>query len=94
MIDGARQDNRGEINTLDEEMEYDCIYWVASQQVTIPEEQLQELGWTEFKCSSWSSGEIDAYGATFDDSMKTETKADFMNAMSGMSSDLNHEYTF
>lgn len=93
VMDGVRQDNRGDINALAEDLEYDRNIWVSSHQLTIPKEQLRELGWTLFNCSSWTSDEIDAYAATFDVIAQAATKTDFINAMSDMSSDPNN-HTF
>jgi len=90
VMDGVRQDNHQKVNDMCDELEYDQMVWVSSQQIVIPQETLNELGWLEFPCSSWSREEIDAYVGAMSVQVKADIVADFKNAMAGRIDDRDY----
>lgn len=90
VIDGVRQENKGKVNEICEELEYDQMVWVTSQQIVIHEEILEELAWEEFFCSSWTRREIDSYVAVMSKEGKAVILEDFHQAMAARIDDRDY----
>jgi hypothetical protein len=90
VMDGVRHENRAKVNEFCDELEFDQMVCVSSQQIVIPRENLLELELEDFSCSSWTREEINSYAAVMREEEKASVVADFKDTMAGRIDDRDY----